>query len=568
MTKIFRGRGSVSHTEELRRIIEIPRRTWSEEDGKELAEKMTKLLKKPDGAQSLRPIQALALHDIGIAKGFFGPIRVGGGKTLISLLAPYILQARRPLLLLPAGLVEKTNRDLSAAMKHWNIPRNIRILSYDKLSRVAGQNELEFYRPDVIFADEVHRLKNKKAAVTRRVARYMHNNPETTFLAASGTVTKRSIKDFAHILRWCLKENAPIPGHEGELLEWSDCLDEKVDELYRKDPGALRLLMNDEEKSEENELTATRRAYQRRLTETLGVVATGDDQVACSLYISPIEYDVNEATEKNFDTIKQWVTPDGWDISEGVVRWAHERQLSLGFHHIWVPRPPQEWMNKRKNWKSYVRETLSHSRTLDSELQVVNMCRASKTPVPEYVEWMQIKNTFVPNTEVVWHDDSALNVCAEWAKKHAGIIWTEHTFFARELSRRTGVVYYGAKGLDSRGNYIESADKTKPVIASIAANKEGRNLQFQWSKNLVTSIPTSGLIWEQMVGRTHRDLQEADTVTVDYLVGCKAHQNAFAQACEDAKYQEIITGQNQKLVYADKILSEKQPSHAKDYRWL
>lgn len=68
--------------------------------------------------------------------GLFGPIPVGEGKTLISLLAPYLLQAQRPVLLLPAMLVEKTHRERAELSKHWHIPLNIRLISIESLGRV------------------------------------------------------------------------------------------------------------------------------------------------------------------------------------------------------------------------------------------------------------------------------------------------------------------------------------------------------------------------------------------------------------------------------------------------
>ena len=211
-------------------------------DNEDLARDMTALLKTPCGTMGLRPVQALALHDIGVAGGLFGPIRVGGGKTLISLLAPYILESRSPLLLLPAALIDKTQRDLRELSKHWRIPRNIRMLSYEMLGRVQSAGTFAHYPPDLIVADEAHRLKNKKAGVTRRVVRFMKEHPKTHFVAISGTIMSRSIRDFAHIIRWCLPKGAPVPITEGEVEEWGDALDERVNPLKRSDPGALLTL--------------------------------------------------------------------------------------------------------------------------------------------------------------------------------------------------------------------------------------------------------------------------------------------------------------------------------------
>jgi superfamily II DNA or RNA helicase len=59
----------------------------------DLSMKLTQKLRTENGTMTLRPIQAQALSELEQCQGLFAPIRVGGGKTLISLLAPALLQA-------------------------------------------------------------------------------------------------------------------------------------------------------------------------------------------------------------------------------------------------------------------------------------------------------------------------------------------------------------------------------------------------------------------------------------------------------------------------------------------
>ena len=201
---------TIRHTPELSRILELPRRR-AEEWRSELTEQFSDALKTPAGKMQLRPAQALLLHDIGTYGGGFCMADVGQGKTIPSLLAPYVLESQRPLLVLRASLIRKTRDEMEELRKHWRIPNNIYLYSYEMLGRVQAYRELEVYQPDLIVADETQWLKNRKAAVTRRVARYMHDHPETRFVALSGTVMKKSLMDFAHVLRWCLKDGAPVP---------------------------------------------------------------------------------------------------------------------------------------------------------------------------------------------------------------------------------------------------------------------------------------------------------------------------------------------------------------------
>src|ERR1700681_3334018 len=117
----------VGHSEDFERIRNLPVR-GDEAYPPSLAEEMSKLLRVPGGTETLLDTQARALFDLGThGKGFF-PIRVGGGKTYVTFLAPRMLGAKRPVLLLPAKLVQKTEREMGHAAKHWRIAKHLRIV--------------------------------------------------------------------------------------------------------------------------------------------------------------------------------------------------------------------------------------------------------------------------------------------------------------------------------------------------------------------------------------------------------------------------------------------------------
>jgi hypothetical protein len=124
---------------------------------------------------------------------------------------------------------------------------------------------------------------------------------------------------------------------------------------------------------------------------------------------------------------------------------------------------------------------------------------------------------------------------------------------ARGSSGPTGIPYYGRKGLDAAGHSIEDHPADKPLIASIAANAEGRNLQ-RFNRNLIVSAPPTGALWEQLIGRTHRPGQESDEVRADVFVGCSEAAAGFWRAVTDAQAIQDLLGQDQKLVYADVIV--------------
>ena len=541
----------VKVTPELIRIRDLPVRT--EDTG--LAERMTEVLKTPGGTMTLRPIQALALCEIGIVGGLFGMLRVGAGKTLISLLAPVVGFAKRPLLIVPAKLLSKTNRDWGQLQCHWLMNSYLRIVSYEWLGRVQAAEMLNQYEPDLIVADECHKLKNKRAAVTRRVSRYMRARPQTRFVAMSGTVTKRSLYDYAHILRWCLPDpDMPIPKGMNELELWADALDERKGQTKRADPGALVVLCNEEERDlwQQDSHKAARLAFRRRMTSTPGVVATQESPIDASLEVRMVEPTFPESLAEAFKRLRyRWETPDGWPIADGLSMFRHARELALGFFYRWNPRPPDEWLDPRREWCAYVRKVLNHSRSLDSELQVRNaVAKAQEGEGWDLLQaWQDVKDTFEPNTEAVWLTEDVLQFCSAWMKKNKGIVWVEHTCFGDRLSEISGVSYYAKKGLDRSRRAIEDHPAREALIASVESNAEGRNLQG-WSKNLITSCPPNGLQCEQLMGRTHRDGQEADSVSFDVIVTCAEHVGAFWQAVRDCTYVQDVSGSPQKLLVA------------------
>ncbi len=476
------------------------------------------------------------------------------------------------MLLMPAHLVRRSEDEMKEYGEHFRLPRNLRIMSYQKLSQANAAGTLGIVPPDLFILNEFQKIKNRNAAVSRRVIRHMAQFPDAKFVAVTGTPVTKGLMDFGHVARWCVKP-PPVPMDNHTMQEWADALDEKPGSYNQRDPGALLKLCNEEELREEP-LVAARRGFRRRLTETPGVVATtGEDQVCTAsgdpvrLEVRALRYEQDPVVEEHFRVLRDaWMTPSGWTFSMAMAVWAHSRTLALGLHYAWIPEPeggPEgPWCIARKKWAKFAREAIKNSRVLDSELMVVNAVDKGALDGTELNGWRSIRATYVPSPRAVWHCDGALEACQRWAKSGPGVIWTDHVFFSHELSKRTGCKYFGPGGLDKGGNEIEKADPNSCVIASRAANSTGRNIQF-WSRNLITAAPMNASEWEQLLGRTHRHGQRSDVVTVDVLMGCAEHVTGWNRSVALADMTRDVLGAPQKLL----IATSDFPSDAEVATW-
>jgi hypothetical protein len=251
----------------------------------------------------------------------------------------------------------------------------------------------------------------------------------------------------------------------------------------------------------------------------------------------------------------RWELPDGQPIDMPATLWRHARELSQGFWLRWKVPPPPAWLTARKAWAQVEREALKNFHDIDSPLGVVRAVEQGRIPWGReaLAAWRAVKGTFIPETVPEWVDDATLAWAARWARDNVGLIWVHEVAFGERLSEVSGLPYYGAKGVCGK-KYVEQ--ERGSCIVSIQANAEGRNLQ-RYAKNLIVTTPPGGGVWEQMLSRTHRDLQEADEVTADVLLSCYEQWDVFRQARRDAEYAERTVAQSQKLNIADVLVADE-----------
>ena len=201
----------MSFSRELERIRAIPRRLAP----LPLAEVRAKVYRftgtEADTPMTLWPLQEQALAEALEARGLFAPLAVGMGKTLIAALIPTVLDAHRAVILTSAGLVVQAKTMMEQYRKSFDIRKDIHWLSYGLLSSSKSSTILEKINPTLIISDEAQNLASGSSARVKRFIRYMKAHPETLFCAMSGSITKRSLRDYEHLLRLALKTRSPLP---------------------------------------------------------------------------------------------------------------------------------------------------------------------------------------------------------------------------------------------------------------------------------------------------------------------------------------------------------------------
>jgi hypothetical protein len=322
------------------------------------------------------------------------------------------------------------------------------------------------------------------------------------------------------------------------------------------------------------DLDDARERYAMRLRQSPGVIISTEGYNEVPLFIEPTYAPDVQMDEHWTKLRKLWIAPDNWPLGDAKAQvWAMSRDLSRGFYKYHTPWPPDYWMEARKGWASFVRGIVEEEYTLwDTERQVRTACEEGTIHSEAYDEWMRVQDEHRVDErtrKTQWLSYDVIDfVHQDVLKKFGnsgGIVWTSQTQFAKALAKRTGWRYFGEMGVDSTGQPIESAKSSEIVIASIAANGTGRNLQKQWNLNYVTCPPPTNMAWEQMMGRTHRPEQPKSEVKFWVMFACREDIDTFRMAIAVAEFSYKTTKQRFKLLDAGITMPELGEGMAYDY---
>ncbi len=356
----------VEHSEDLRRIKNIPRRVCNINDPiaaalwtKHLRRERTAVEGPCDCVErwgycitDLRPAQGWALENAMDAQALFSALGVGDGKTGIDILLSLAIPGvKRAVLLIPPNVKSQFARDFAQWSAHFKTPQLagatgpwrdgwpiLHVLTYNELSSAKNSDILKRINPDLVISDEAQNLADPNSARGGRFLRSFGERPSMRFASQSGSYTSKSIKQYAHFLALSFRDNSPAPHHPPTVDRWAMAID-AADKLnpYPCEPGALLELCGEPEANIENLQDKARSAYSRRLYETLGCIATSDPNLPCALELServppPMPPEVAAAIKFTNDKDER---PDGEQLQTPLEVSAVTRRLSGGFYYRW-----------------------------------------------------------------------------------------------------------------------------------------------------------------------------------------------------------------------------------------
>jgi len=479
--------------------------------------------------------------------------------------------------------------------------KGLYIVPYSLLSVKDTLDMLEAVDPDLVIADEVHNLKNRSAARTKRLFGWRDWRNEQgrmpRFVGMSGTITSKSIDDYHHLITWALGEGSPLPRTGALAYAWSQVIDSGGTCAGEFQTGPLRPLVRWAQQNFSGEvfrdtISDFRRAFKLRLTSAPGVVSTGDAEIGTSLIIETLDC-VKPGTELQGLMIRvkeDSLTPNGDEIDHAIHNFKWLNELSAGFYNelVWpeIERicartdmtPAKATAALKKAKEHHTRRQMYHKELrgfldraplgMDTPMEVARQINQHPKKL-DPVLVMAYDNMKVVEQESIEEfgilieregriqrvDPYKINNAIKWAKavKGGAILWFWHNgvgSWLRDAAQEAGLDFlYCPAGNQGNEDIIEEANADKIIIASMGAHGTGKNLQH-FQSQLFVQWPRDAKLAEQVLGRLHRNGQQADEITANRYDANAFDTVNFAATLNDSVYIHQSTGQRQKLVYA------------------
>lgn len=540
---------------DIDRILRLPRVEYSDAPLPEL----------PEGELTLHPIQRAALRAVRDTGGGLLPIGVGHGKSWIAVLAATVLDVDAAIILAPSATIRQLAAEREKLAAAFPV-KPAELISYERLSRADASAKLretaERLGRCVLVLDEAHKVRRLQAARTKRVRRFVETT-QCPVVAMSGTLTSKSLHDFAHLSRWALGDGSPLPLSYRRLVAWANALDVEtadLDQQWLRSHDALRLVTWAAGSGTEINRVTARDALRVRINTAPGVVASKEGSIGASLLVRRISartLATPAPVQLLLDQLADGTDPQGEPVADPASIARIARQLVSGYWYRWVwpdGEPDVDWLLARADWHRHLRDELSRrSREgYDSPLLVSHQLDAdidAGTPRREihgaWLRWERENHKDPPPVETVWVSDYFVDAICDWQREHPhSLVWFDGRALEAKLRSR-GLAVYG----QAERSTFDPAELPDAACLSWRVFGTGLNLQ-RWQRQLVAVPPASGTAWEQLLGRCHRVGQLADEVEVDVFTHSATFARAWDNAKRDARYIQRVTGNAQKLLYA------------------
>jgi hypothetical protein len=427
------------------------------------------------------------------------------------------------------------------------------IMAWSQLRITDTDELLANIGPQLIIADEAHSLSNKKSATYKRVNRWMVQNPETEFVCLSGTMGKKSLIDYYHLMQWALKDKCPMPETLIETMNWANIIDTSYNE-YTSD-GTLYPMLKWAQRDGikvDRDIAGYRKSFNHRLATSHGCVfSVGEDDLGTSITFHnvPVEVpDDYEGMEELQRLIHQLhaedLDPQGELVPLAFHKFKYDYELTAGFYNSLIWPDPEDLSKRRKisvddaedlleRSKDYHRAHQDYNRVLRRWLHEY-ACEGLDTPMllgtsmlhhgaekvgDELFNFWETQRAFDFDERLdrdaiaVRVCDYKVKACLEWIKKlpkqRGGVvIWFKRTEMGKwmfELLEKAGVdaVLCNASKQGGLNMNNEEYHKSKVMVASISAYKEGINAQGVEYMYFL-QMPREAHHLEQCIGRNHR----------------------------------------------------------------
>jgi len=484
------------------------------------------------GLYGLRPSQAAALEAASLISefdgtGLFTSMAVGDGKTLLLLLITQLYpDVERALLLLDPKLVAEFEEENAKWRPHFHL-LTPQLMTYSRFSHKESTAALRDYAPDLIMADECQALKNAKSARGLRFFRYMKENPNTRFIATTGTIEDKCISEYTHLLRLSLGPLNWLPRHKAEMNRWVSVLSNDG-EPAKEDVAIWRPLAKHYgmswPRTEDQQRDVARRAYRERLSACPGVLMTEESSCTEPLRIhlvrDPVPQPLHDTIVK---MMKDYELPNGDAIVDAAEMTRHRRTLAVGFYNRWdwdAVDADDEWLVARNEWSKAVRGYLSsHAREgCDSPALVeawVERVQPRNGLTDALKAWNAVRHLKKPPTIPVWVNYSVLQNPVRWLHgegKRTRILWYYSPAVGDALEMLGCTVV--------RKLPKPSARRQPRVCLPFTAFHRGQNLQDYDEHRLIEPTP-NGARLEQWGGRGHRGGRDGD---IDLLLDARTQK--------------------------------------------